>query len=64
MTAATVVLIATGATPRTLSLPNANRLLDLGLHYSITTYAHLVAGQRVAVIGKGSSGIQSIPLIA
>lgn len=45
------VLIATGAAPLLLNVPGAQRFADRGLGYSATTYAHLLAGQRVAVIG-------------
>ena len=45
------VLIATGATPLILNVPGARRFADRGLGYSATTYTHLLAGQRVAVIG-------------
>ncbi|HEY0602019.1 MAG TPA: NAD(P)/FAD-dependent oxidoreductase [Herpetosiphonaceae bacterium] len=45
------VLIATGAAPLILNVPGAQRFADRGLGYSLTTYAHLLAGQRVAVIG-------------
>ncbi len=48
---ATVVVVATGATPRTLEVSGAARLLERGLDYSPTTFAHLVAGKRVGVIG-------------
>ncbi len=47
----TAVLIATGTTPLVLRVPGAERLVQHGLAYSITTYAHLVAGMRVAVVG-------------
>jgi thioredoxin reductase (NADPH)/alkyl hydroperoxide reductase subunit F len=45
------VLIASGARPLQLDVPGAQRFADRGLGYSATTYAHLLAGQRVAVIG-------------
>ncbi|HEY0734818.1 MAG TPA: NAD(P)/FAD-dependent oxidoreductase [Herpetosiphonaceae bacterium] len=45
------VLVATGAAPLILNVPGAQRFVDRGLGYSLTTYAHLLAGQRVAVIG-------------
>ena len=48
---AAAVLVATGATPVLLDVPGAQRLIGRGLGYSITTYAHLVAGKQVAVIG-------------
>lgn len=47
----TVVLVATGAAPLRLNVPGAHCLAGQQLGYSIRTYAHLVAGKRVAVIG-------------
>jgi thioredoxin reductase len=46
------VLVATGATPRVLAAPGADRLINQGMDYSIATYAQQVRGQRVAVIGS------------
>ena len=45
------LIVATGATPRALDAPGAPELLGHGLGYSATTYAHLVAGKQVAVVG-------------
>ncbi|GAB4198358.1 MAG: hypothetical protein OHK0022_17570 [Roseiflexaceae bacterium] len=45
------LIVATGATPLTLDLPNAAELLGQGLGYSATTHTHLFNGRRVAVIG-------------
>jgi len=45
------VVVATGATPRTLQVPGAARLIDQRMDYSPTTYVQHVAGQQVAVIG-------------
>lgn len=61
---ALVVLVATGATPRTLPLPDAQRLLDSRLQYSISTYAHLVAGKRVAVIGDTARALHGVAEMA
>lgn len=60
----TTVLIATGAAPLPLHVPGADRLLDRGLGYSPTTYAHLVAGQRVAVIGDGQRALSGAAELA
>ncbi|MBA3944655.1 MAG: NAD(P)/FAD-dependent oxidoreductase [Herpetosiphonaceae bacterium] len=48
---AVTVVVATGASPLYLHVPGAARLLDHGLHYSITTHAFRSAGKSVAVIG-------------
>jgi thioredoxin reductase len=45
------VVVATGASPLYLHVPGAARLLDHGLHYSLTTHAFRAAGKAVAVIG-------------
>jgi len=49
---AATVIIATGASPVTLQVPGARRLLQHGLGYSIRAYAQQVAGKPVAVIGS------------
>lgn len=58
------VLIATGTTPVPLTIPGAERWLEHGLGYSPTTYAHLVAGERVAVIGGTSRAISGAAELA
>jgi thioredoxin reductase (NADPH) len=45
------LIVATGANPKRLNVPGVQHLLGQGLGYSLTTFAHQVAGQRVAVIG-------------
>jgi thioredoxin reductase len=45
------VIVATGASPRHLHVPGAERFVSHGFSYSIKTFAHLVAGQKVAVVG-------------
>lgn len=47
----TTVIVATGATPASLPVLGAQRFVTHGLGYSSTTYAQLVAGHAVAVIG-------------
>lgn len=46
------LIVATGATPIPLAVPGTNELLGYGLGYSITTHTHMLADQRVAVIGS------------
>jgi thioredoxin reductase len=58
------VLIATGAAPIPLRVPGAEHLLEHGLGYSITTYAHLVAGQRIAIIGDSTRALSGAAEIA
>ncbi len=48
---AAAVLVATGAKPIRLDVPGSQCPVGQGIGYSMTTYAHLVAGKRVAVIG-------------
>lgn len=61
---ARTVLVATGATPLPLRVPGADRFLEHGLGYSATTHAHLVAGQRVAVIGGGLRALSGAAEVA
>jgi thioredoxin reductase (NADPH) len=48
---ARVVLVATGAAPLPLDVPGAQKLVNYGVGYSITTHAHLLEGKTVAVVG-------------
>jgi len=61
---AATVLIATGATPRPLDVPGAEHLVDRGLGYSSTTFAHLVENQRVAIIGDTNRAISGAAELA
>ncbi len=45
------VIVATGVRPIPLDVPGARQWLGYGLGYSPTTYARLLAGKHVAVIG-------------
>jgi len=59
-----VVLVATGASPLRLNVPGAQRLAGQQLGYSIRTYAHLVAGKRVAVIGATQRALRGAAELA
>jgi thioredoxin reductase len=54
------LIIATGATPIPLELPNAKNLVGNGLGYSITTHAQLMAGKCVAVIGTTIRALRGV----
>ncbi len=59
-----VVIVATGASPLQLKVPGAQRLVDHGLGYSIRTYAHLVHGKRVAVVGTTPRALRGVAELA
>lgn len=59
-----VVIVATGASPLRLKVPGAQRLVDHGLGYSIRTYAHLVHGKRVAVVGTTPRALRGVAELA
>ena len=52
------VIIATGSTPRHLSLPNEEKLLGRGLSYCATCDGAFFRDQKVAVIGGGDSAVK------
>jgi thioredoxin reductase (NADPH) len=52
------VLVATGATPLTLNVPGAKKLVNYGIGYSITTHAHMLNGKTVAVIGTTTRALR------
>ncbi len=56
----TALIMATGATPIALDLPNAKNLLGHGLGYSITTHAQLMDGKHVAVIGTTIRALRGV----
>jgi len=57
---ACAVILATGAHPRLLGLPHEWELIGHGLGYSITTHAHALAGQSVAVVGSNMRALRGV----
>lgn len=58
------LIIATGAAPLKLNVPGASKVVGHGIGYSITTYAHLVAGERVAVVGASPRALSGAAELA
>ena len=58
------VIVATGAHPRLLGLPNEHALVGRGLGYSITTHAQLAAGRDVAVVGSTQHALRGVAELA
>lgn len=61
---ACAVIVATGATPLRLYVPGAQRWVEPGAGYSITTYAHRAKGEQVAVIGSTLRALQGAAELA
>jgi thioredoxin reductase (NADPH) len=61
---AAAVIVATGATPISLMAAGGHRRVGQGIGYSMTTYAHLVAGKRVAVIGDTQRALRGAAELA
>jgi thioredoxin reductase (NADPH) len=57
---APAVIVATGARPAMLGLPNEQELAGHGLGYSIVTHAHLAAGREVAVVGSTARALRGV----
>ena len=57
---APAVIVASGAQPARLSIPNEQQLVGRGLGYSITTHAHLAAGRQVAVVGSTARAVRGV----
>ena len=53
-------LIATGAQPVVLGIPDEQQLVGHGLSYSVETYAPLVAGGTVAVVGTTRRALRGV----
>ncbi len=58
------VIVATGATPRHLGLPNESLLWGQYLHNCAICDGHLYRGKRVLVVGGGDSAIDAAILLA
>jgi len=53
------VIVASGTTNRELDVPGENDLKGKGVHYCATCDGHLYAGEKVAIIGGGNSGLEA-----
>ncbi len=53
------LIIASGTTNRKLDVPGEKEFNGLGVHYCATCDGHLYAGEKVAVIGGGNSGLEA-----
>lgn len=58
------LIIATGASPRTLGLPNEEKLTGSGVCYCSVCDGAFFAGQDVAVMGGGNSALQDAMLLS
>ena len=54
---ARTVIIATGANPRELGLPNEQALVGKGVHYCAHCDGRFYKGKTVAVVGGGNSAV-------
>lgn len=52
------IIIASGATPRRLGLPNEDRLTGKGVSYCATCDGIFFKGKEIAVVGGGDSAVQ------
>ncbi len=53
------LIIASGTTNRKLNVPGEEKFNGQGVHYCATCDGHLYAGEKVAVIGGGNSGLEA-----
>jgi len=53
------VIIASGAEPRSLKIPDEKKYIGRGLSYCVVCDGPLFKGKRVAVIGGGNSGFEA-----
>ena len=52
------LIIATGASPRRLGVPNENELTGMGVHYCAHCDGRFYQGKTVAVVGGGNSALE------
>jgi NADH-dependent peroxiredoxin subunit F len=57
---ARTLIVATGANPRRLDVPGEAKFRGRGLSYSALSYAHLMEGRQVAVIGGGRLALRAV----
>lgn len=58
------IIIATGAKPRSLGLPDEERYIGRGIHYCATCDGGFYKGKTVAVIGGGKTAISDAKYLA
>lgn len=58
------VIIATGAKPRNLGLPDEDRYIGRGIHYCATCDGGFYKGKTVAVIGGGKTAVSDAKYLA
>jgi len=61
---AKTIIVASGATPRPLSIPGEKEFLGKGVSYCVTCDAPLFKGKKVAVIGGGNAGFEAAIFLA
>jgi alkyl hydroperoxide reductase subunit F len=61
---ARALILATGAHPRMLNLPDERRLLGLGISYSAISHAPLFWGKDTAVVGSDALAFRSVTELA